>query len=153
MESLFTMATLRIAILLMKNVFDRNVLERRIDEFLELGRQVFRNRFGLKFLKSVIIYLYQATDIKTEKIVRVVSEINAKGGSIAMSTAEKLRKEGKKEGRKESIVFLVRNAKKQGLSEETIAGIVGLDTASVRKILNREDFDVPLHLLDREDGP
>ena len=77
-----------------------------------------------------------------------------------MSTAEKLRKEGIKEGikkgekkgeekgRNESILFLVRNAGKQGLSEETIAGIVGLDAESVRKILNREDFDVPLHLLD-----
>ncbi len=63
-----------------------------------------------------------------------------------MSTAERLRHEG----RKESIVSIVRNAKKQGVSEEKIARIVDLDIDLVTRILNHEDIEIPLHLLDRD---
>jgi hypothetical protein len=39
-----------------------------------LGRSAFREKRGLKFLKSVIIYLNKATDIETERIVHAVAE-------------------------------------------------------------------------------
>ena len=45
------------------------------------------------------------------------------------------------------MVSLVRNAGKKGLSEEMIAQIVNLDVVLVRKILNNESVDIPLHLL------
>ncbi|MBF0260127.1 MAG: hypothetical protein HQK62_15090 [Desulfamplus sp.] len=72
-----------------------------------------------------------------------------------MSTAERLRQEGfqktfqegMQEGSYNVIVFLVNNAKKQGLSEELIAQIANIDLESVRKILNNEAIDIPLHLL------
>ena len=153
-ERLFTLASLRIAMLIMKNIFNQEELEWHLREFFELGRSIFQESWGLKFLESVVIYLFRATDIETEKVVGSISEITAKGGQIAMSTAERLRhegiKEGRKEGRKESIVSLVRNAKKQGVSEEKIARIVDLDIDLVTRILNHEDIEIPLHLLDRD---
>ena len=69
-----------------------------------------------------------------------------------MSTAERLRREGKREERKENILSLIRNAKKQGISEEKIANIVNLDIGLINKILNHEDVEVPLHLLDSTDS-
>ena len=45
------------------------------------------------------------------------------------------------------MVTMVRNAGRKGLSEEMIAQIVNLDVALVRKILNNEPVDIPLHLL------
>ncbi len=66
---------------------------------------------------------------------------------------DKGRQEGRKEGRKESLFSIVRNAKKQGLPEETISNIVGLDADAIKKILNHEDFEVPLHLLDSDREP
>jgi predicted transposase YdaD len=45
------------------------------------------------------------------------------------------------------MVSLVRNAKKNGLSEEMIAQIANLDITLVRKILNNEPVEIPLHLL------
>ena len=151
-DRLFTMASLRIAMLIMKNIFDQDMLERHIREFFELGRSIFEEKQGLKFLESVVIYLYRATDIDTETVVNSISEISAKGGELAMSTAERLRQEGKREGRKESILSLIRNAKKQGISEEKIAKIVNLDIGLIDKILNHEDVEVPLHLLDSIDN-
>jgi predicted transposase YdaD len=64
-----------------------------------------------------------------------------------MTTAEKLRQEGRQEGSYKMMISLVRNAGEKGLSEEVIAQIVNLDVALVRKILNNEPVDIPLHLL------
>lgn len=67
-----------------------------------------------------------------------------------MTTAEKLRQEGRVEGTYMMIRSLVRNAKKQGLSDEVIARLVNLDLVSVKKILNNEKIEIPLHLLNPE---
>jgi hypothetical protein len=52
---------------------------------------------------------------------------------------------------------LARNAKEQGLSDEMIGKIAGLDAVMVRKILRNEPVDLPLHLLNaadfRKSGP
>lgn len=66
---------------------------------------------------------------------------------MAMSTADKLKQKGRREGGYKMIISMVRNAGKNGLSEEMIARIANLDIALVRKILNNEPVDIPLHLL------
>jgi len=76
-----------------------------------------------------------------------------------MTTAEKLRQEGlqkglqkgRQEGSYKMMVTMVHNAGKKGLSEEMIAQIVNLDITLVRKILNNEPVDIPLHLLPDND--
>ena len=56
--------------------------------------------------------------------------------------------EGLPKGKFTMMIDTIRNAKKNGLSEDMIAKIVNLDLISVRKILNNEAIDIPLHLLD-----
>nr|MBF0223066.1 hypothetical protein [Desulfobulbaceae bacterium] len=48
------------------------------------------------------------------------------------------------------MISLIRNALKQGLSEDLIARIINLDPALIRKVLNNETVDIPFHLLDQE---
>ena len=60
-----------------------------------------------------------------------------------MTTAEKLRQKG----RQETVIELVRNAGKKGLTEEMIAQVIDLDVDLVRQILNNEPVEIPLHLL------
>jgi predicted transposase/invertase (TIGR01784 family) len=141
--STFKVASLRIALLIMKNIFDQQKLEHHLTQFLEIGRAYFQETQGLKFLEAVINYILQATEIEPDKLVQSVASISEKGGDIAMTTAEKLRQEGMQKGRQEgrqegmqkgiqkgshkTMVSLVRNAKKNGLSEEMIAQIANLD--------------------------
>ena len=77
--------------------------------------------------------------------------ISSEGGKIAMSTAEKIRQEGRAEGRaeerKDSLFSFVRRSNKQGIPVETISKIVELDENLIKKILNNEDIEIPLHLL------
>ncbi|MFH2091438.1 MAG: Rpn family recombination-promoting nuclease/putative transposase [Pseudomonadota bacterium] len=159
----FKAVSLRIALLIMKNIFDQQKLEHYLTQFLEIGRAYFQETQGLKFLEAVINYILQATEIEPDKLVKSVACISEKGGDIAMTTAEKLRQEGRQEGIQKGIqegiqegrqegshktmVSLVRNAKKNGLSEEMIAQIANLDITLVRKILNNEPVEIPLHLL------
>jgi hypothetical protein len=95
----FKAVSLRIALLIMKNIFDQQKLEHHLTQFLEIGRAYFQETQGLKFLEAVINYILQATEIVPEKIVKSVASISDKGGEIAMTTAEKLRQEGMQEGR------------------------------------------------------
>jgi len=154
-KSLFELTSLRTALLIMKNIFDQQKLEHHLVQFLEIGRTYFQEEQGLKFLEAVINYILQATEIETDKLVDSVARISEKGGEIAMTTAEKIRQRGLQEGlqkglqkgRQQTMVSLVRNARKKGLSEELIAQIVNLDITLVKRILNNESIEIPLHLL------
>jgi len=65
-----------------------------------------------------------------------------------VTSAERIgRKEGKKEGKKENLLSIINNSKKEGLSPEIIAKITGLDTEIIKKIMENEKVDIPLHLL------
>ncbi len=85
--------------------------------------------------------MLQAIDVEPDKIVKSVANISDKGGDIAMTTAEKLRQGGIQKGRQEghqegsyrTMVSLVHNAKKNGLSEEMISRIVNLDISDKQK--------------------
>ncbi len=150
-ESIFTLASLRIALLMMKNIFNQEALEQHLSQYLEIGSSFFQQEQGLKFLESIINYILQATEIQTDIVVSSISLITEKGGEMAMSTAEKLRQEGMQKGIQKGgykmMVSMVQNAAKKGLSEEIIAQIANIDVTSVRRILNNETIDIPLHLL------
>jgi len=151
-ERLFTLASLRIAMLIMKNIFDQELLARHMSEFFELGRSIFQEEQGLNFLESVVNYLYKATEIEIDTVVKSIAEITLKGGEFAMSTADRLRQEERQEASNKMILSMVQNAKKQGFSIDIIAKIVGLDVALVKRILNHETVEIPLHLLDLENN-
>ncbi|TYT74494.1 hypothetical protein [Desulfobotulus mexicanus] len=57
------------------------------------------------------------------------------------------RQEGVIMGRQEGIRAMVVNASRQGLPEDMIARIAGLDVTSVKKILNNEKVKIPLDKL------
>lgn len=145
-ESLFLSVPLKIGMLIMKNIYDQEVLERHLTEFLEPGRLFFEKPEGLAFLQTVITYLFNVSDIPTDKMVSSISNITPKGGELAMTTAEKIRQEGHEKGHKDGsyamMHLFVHNAKKQGLSDQDIAQLVNLDPVSVKRILNNEKVEI-----------
>ena len=64
------------------------------------------------------------------------------------------RKEGHKEGQKEgaynTCVNLIQNLKKNNMTGQEIARLTNLDIEIVNKILNKEQIEIPLHLLNRD---
>jgi predicted transposase YdaD len=81
------------------------------------------------------------------KLIEAFTHATEKGKEIAMTTAERLREEGKFY----MMLDMIRNARKNGLSDDMIAKIVNLDLSSVKKVINNEAIDIPLHLLENRD--
>ena len=85
----------------MRNIFDEKGLEDKLKGFFEIGRHYFEEEDGLRFLESVIRYLYSSTEIEVGKVINTIKEISEKGGEISMTTAAKLIEKGKIEGERE----------------------------------------------------
>jgi predicted transposase/invertase (TIGR01784 family) len=72
-----------------------------------------------------------------------------------ITSAERLgRQEGRREGRKEGSYItysnLIQNLKNKNFSDFEICELTNLDIDTVKKIINNETVDIPLHLLDKE---
>jgi hypothetical protein len=62
-----------------------------------------------------------------------------------VTSAERI---GRKEGKLELYIDLIQNMKKNNLSEQEIARLINLDIEIIRKVLNNEQVEIPVHLLD-----
>lgn len=141
-----------------KNIFYPETLEKALRDFFEIGESYFQEEKGLKFLEIVIKYIYKATEIKTSKVVEAIDPITKKGGELAMTTAEKLRQEGRQEGKQEGVQLgtyntyfnLIQNMKKNNIPEAEIAKLMNLELSIIKKIANKEEVEIPLHLLDSD---
>ncbi|MCF6149516.1 MAG: Rpn family recombination-promoting nuclease/putative transposase [Candidatus Kuenenia sp.] len=110
-DKVFRRASLQIAMLLMRNIFDEKHLEDKLKEFFEIGKRYFQEEEGLRFLESVIRYLYNAPEIPVERVIETVKEISEEGGILSMTIAarliEKGKIEGKIEGEKSLLIRLI----------------------------------------------
>jgi len=97
-DKVFKRASLQIAMLLMRNIFDVKCLEERLKEIFEIGRLYFQEKEGLRFLESVIRYLYNAPEIPVERVIDTIKEISEEGGKLSMTIATKLIEKGRLEG-------------------------------------------------------
>ncbi|MCP4131261.1 MAG: Rpn family recombination-promoting nuclease/putative transposase [bacterium] len=95
---LFQRASLKTAFLLMKNIFDTEKLEKNLVDYLEICRLYFKEEKGLKFLESIILYLYYTGNFEPKDIEDKIKQVSYMGGKKAMSTAERLIERGKVEG-------------------------------------------------------
>ena len=146
-NEIFTQASLKISLLILKNIFYAEKLEKELRNFFEIGRIYFQEEKGLKFLESIIKYIFQVTEIKTLRVVEAIKPVTPKGGDLAMTTAEKLRQEGRQEGSYNTLYSVIQTMRKNGIADENIAKMMNLDIYIVKKVLNREEIEIPLNLL------
>ncbi len=143
---IFTQASLKISLLILKNIFHAEKLEKELRNFFEIGRIYFQEEKGLKFLESIIKYIFQVTEIKTLRVVEAIKPVTPKGGDLAMTTAEKLRQEGKREGSYNTLYSVIQTMRMNGIVDENIAKMMNLDIYIIKKVLNREEVEIPLNL-------
>lgn len=129
-------------------------------ERIEVIRQAYKGLFQLatrglfdKYVDFIDVYS-EISDQEQQQLYETIIQ-NKETAMLSQYIKEKGREEGRQEGRQEgrlegrqeALITLVRNADKKGLTEEMIAQIIELDTDLVRKILNNEQVEIPLHLL------
>ncbi|MCF6147393.1 MAG: Rpn family recombination-promoting nuclease/putative transposase [Candidatus Kuenenia sp.] len=116
-DSAFRRVSLQIAMLLMRNIYDEKYLEDKLKGFFEIGRQYFEEEEGLRFLESVIRYLYNASDIAEERVIDTLKEISEEGGKLSMTIAARLIEKGKMAGREEGRMEGEREGERKGRIE------------------------------------
>ena len=136
--------------MILKNIFYGEKLEKELRNFFEIGRICFQEEKGLKFLESIIRYIFQVTEIKTLKVVAAIKPVTPKGGNLAMTTAEKLRQEGMRKGSYNTLYSVIQIMRKNEIADENIAKMMNLDIYIVKKVFNREEIEIPLNLLSGE---
>ena len=103
----------------------------------ELGAMSEKSRieFVRRKLVPVVEYILTVTDLNEKVIREVIEEKLPGGGDIVESTAERLRKEGKKKGRKDILDLILKMKEKFGENSlELIDVIKEKDEIQVDKI-------------------
>ena len=148
-DNLFQRAILETAMLLMKNIFNDEKLENNLENYLEISKLYLKGEKGLKFLKSFILYIYNAGEMEVDSIIEKISKISKEGGDITMSTATKLieqgkiegkiegKKEGKKEGklleRQEVLIYFLKQKFGKKITDEDCAVIKAVSNIKTLK--------------------
>ncbi len=134
----------RTALLLMKNIFDDEVLKKKAPFIFYGSQQLVNTETGEKFFTTTIFYLLDHMEKEFEEITETIKTITNKGGDIAMTIAMQLKQKGKQEGiqegiqkgvyetRKETIIKLFTKA---GFTVDQIVEYLELDNDFVEKIL------------------
>ena len=118
----------------MKNIMNDAELEKNLRDFLEMGRLYFEEERGLKFLESVIRYLYQGSDEKLQNtMVKSIKAISEKGGDIVMTIAKSLEKKGEKNGK----YHTARKMAQKGMDIELISELTELSIEELKKVLDQ----------------
>ncbi len=123
---------LKVMMQLMKYIYSENLTEKLKEIFKMFSYIEGKN---LDYISTVTIYIMNTTEIEIKELAKIVTEtISEKGGEIAMTTAQKLRKEGIEEGiEKEKIITAERLLAKQ-MSFEEVAEITELPIEKIKKI-------------------
>jgi hypothetical protein len=157
-SGIFQRAAIEIGLLMQKNIFNEKKLAMHLKDFIGIGRLYFRQEEGLKFLESVLRYLFSSTEIAVDDALKSIEMIDGRAKETLMTTAEKLIEQGLQRGlergsllnKKEILIKLI--SKKFGISDNdrsfimTIEDKEKLDLA-LDEILFAESKDVLLDIL------
>lgn len=119
----FKRVSLEISMLLMKNIFNEEELERNLKDFLEIGKNYLEQEEGVRFIESVIRYLSK-TEIMPEKVINTIKNISERGGEFVMTMESILIERGIEKGRIEGLTKRLKEAIELGL--ELKYGVKGL---------------------------
>ena len=119
-DKLFDSIENKILLSIMKNILDKKKFIKNITDYLEIGKIYFKTEKGIKFIETVIEYLFSVVkEDKKEIIIEKIDKIIKDGGET-MTIAMRLRKDGKIEGKieekQETLIRLL--SKKFGMRDD-----------------------------------
>ena len=120
----------------MKNIFNEEKLKKNLEKILFIGKLYYEEERGLRFLESIIRYLYTNLEsVKVDDIIEIIKEISEKGGSKSMTIAMKLKEEGKTQGKIEGKIEDAINLFKEGIPLDIISKCTGVTKNELKKAI------------------
>lgn len=115
----------KVMVLLLRHMADEEYIKERLKDILFLVKEFFtEEKRGIVI--SFLVYIMSTTEIDDKYIEKCLNEISPKGGEIAMTTANKLKQEGKLEDARRMLM--------KGYSIEDIMYITGLSREEIEKL-------------------
>ena len=121
-------------LLIQKYIYFEATLVRNLDSFFSPDIVYFSLEAGLRFLGSIWRYIFEATNIDPDTILRKIPMLPGRAKEAIMTTAEKLRKQGRQEGKQEGKIEAARRMLEEGLAEELIIKITGLSREEIQTL-------------------
>ena len=81
----FQRAAIEIGLLMQKNIFNEKKLARHLKDFIGIGKLYFREEEGLKFLESVLRYLFSSTEIAVDVALKSMEMIDGSAKETLMT--------------------------------------------------------------------
>ena len=121
---------LKVMLYLLKYIWSSN-FEEKLGEFLGLLRHMPDSE--MQYLVTITMYVLSATKIPSLRFVEIVEKnVSRKGGDIAMTTAEQLICQGKKEGKRDGKLEVARKMLAKGMAISEIVEITGLSVDEIQ---------------------
>ena len=133
-------------LLIQKYIYVEEALMNNLDSFFSPDIVYFTLEEGLQFIESFCRYVFKATKIDHAAILRKIPMLPDKAKEVIMTTAEKLRKQGKQEGLEEGLEEGEKKGKQEAKLEdarrmlekgypiEDVCEITGLSLDEVEKL-------------------
>ena len=119
----------KVMVLLLRHMSDEEYIKEQLKDIFSLIKEFFtEEKKGIVI--SFLIYIMSTTEIDDKFIEKCLNEISPEGGKIAMTTAKKLKQEGKQEGKREDA----RRMLIKGYPIEDIVYITGLSREEIEKL-------------------
>ena len=115
----------------------------------ELTKLLYEKGYSKKEVLNLYSFIDWVLSLPVELEEIFLQELNIYEKEKKMPYVTNAERIGEKRGDKNRLLAIIANAKQEGLSPEQTARITGLDTELVKKIMNNEETDIPLHLLDK----
>ena len=134
MTKMFTRVDVRIALVLMKNIFHQEQIRKHLKDYLELGTLYTEGKEETDFLEAVIRYILSGTDIEAKEVVKTAGNVNKALKEVTMSTAQRLIEQGAILDKQEVLI--------KQLSKKF--GTTSMDEKMIKSIKDKAKLDAAL---------
>ena len=141
-DGTFNRAAIEIGLLMEKNIFDEKKLVTHLKNILNIGKLYYEEEEGLKFLESVLRYLFSTTEITVDTALECIELTDSRARENLMTTADKLREQGIEIGLEQGTLL----EKKEVLINQILRkfGISESDRLLIMEIENKTKLDLAL---------
>lgn len=98
---------------------------------------ILPNETDRNFLRAFILYILTLVPLEQEEIIEITYKIPSHMSSEFISAAERLRQEGKKEGRQETLAKIILHMLQKENSVESIAQLLDIDVQFVQQVADQ----------------
>jgi predicted transposase/invertase (TIGR01784 family) len=142
-KQMFQMLSLKTGILIMKHIFDEpDTLINELESIFENLQHLLETENGRNLFETTVIYLFSNMKNDKQKVTDKLRQISNKGGDIAETIAQKLKKEGKILGIEEGIKKVATKMIKEGFDNETITNCTDLSMSQIELLRELEEVSV-----------